>query len=86
MSTKSYYVILFHTICKFDVFIGVDIVMCHALIIVKEFHQAKTLSMFQSILLFLGKSINYDNALYISNYYINVDPLFQRLWIISGFP
>jgi hypothetical protein len=32
---------------------------------------AQALSMFQSILLSLGQSINHDNVLYISNYYIN---------------
>ena len=32
---------------------------------------AQTLSLFQSILLSLGQSINHGNALYISNYYIN---------------
>jgi hypothetical protein len=31
---------------------------------------AQALSMFQSILLFHGQSINHDNVLYISNYYI----------------
>ena len=31
---------------------------------------AQTSSMFQSILLSLGQSINHDNALYINNYYI----------------
>ena len=31
---------------------------------------AQALSMFLSILLSLGQSINHDNALYISNYYI----------------
>ena len=32
----------------------------------------QALSMFQSILLSLGQSINHDNALYISNYYISI--------------
>jgi hypothetical protein len=32
---------------------------------------AEALSMIQSILLFLGQSVNHDNALYISNYYMN---------------
>ena len=32
---------------------------------------AQTLSLLQSILLSLGQSINHDNALYISYYYIN---------------
>ena len=30
---------LFHISSKFDFFIGVDMVMCHALICVKEIHQ-----------------------------------------------
>ena len=33
-------------------------------------HDGQALSMFQSILLSLGQSINHDNVLYISNYYI----------------
>jgi len=35
-------------------------------------HAARALSLFQSILMSLGQSINHDNALYISNYYINI--------------
>jgi hypothetical protein len=34
---------------------------------------AQALSLFQSILLSLGQSINHDNALYISYYYININ-------------
>jgi len=34
--------ILFHISSTFDFFIGVDIVMCHALIYVKEIHQSLT--------------------------------------------
>jgi hypothetical protein len=34
--------ILFHISSKFDFFIGVDMVMCHALICVKEIHQSLT--------------------------------------------
>ena len=38
-------------------------------------HPTQALSLFQSILLSLGQSINHDNALYISNYYIsNLSP------------
>jgi hypothetical protein len=33
---------------------------------------ARALSLLQSILLSLGQSINHDNAIYISNYYINI--------------
>ena len=48
--------------------------MCHALICIKDIHQsltaAQALSLFQSTLS-LGQSINHDNALCISNYYIN---------------
>jgi hypothetical protein len=33
-------------------------------------HAAQALSMFQSILLSHGQSLNHDDALYISNYYI----------------
>ena len=33
---------LLHIISKFDFFIGVDMVMCHALICVKEIHQSLT--------------------------------------------
>ena len=58
MLANSYYVILFHTSSRSEVFIGVDMVMCHALISIKEIHQAKTLSMFQSILLSPGQSIS----------------------------
>jgi hypothetical protein len=32
---------------------------------------AQALSMFQSMLLSIGQSINHDNALYITNYYMN---------------
>jgi hypothetical protein len=32
----------------------------------------RALSLFQSILLSFGQSINHDNALNISNYYINI--------------
>jgi hypothetical protein len=34
--------VLFHISSKFDFFIGVDMVMCHALICVKEIHQSLT--------------------------------------------
>jgi hypothetical protein len=33
---------LFHISSKFDFFIGVEMVMCHALICVKEIHQSLT--------------------------------------------
>ena len=39
-------------------------------ILIMPLPAAQSLSMFQSILPSLGKSINHDNSLYISNYYI----------------
>ena len=39
---------------------------------------AQVFSMFQSILLSLGQSINNNNALYISNYNINNTILYQH--------
>ena len=63
---------LFHTSSRSEVFIGVYMAMCHALISVKEIHQAKTLSMFQSILLSLGQSISIgecpSNSPFLKNY------------------
>ena len=38
----NYQHMLFHISSKFDFFIGVEIVMCHALICVKEIHQSLT--------------------------------------------
>ena len=34
--------ILFHISSKFDFYIGVDMVMCHALLCIKEIHQSLT--------------------------------------------
>jgi len=43
----------------------------------------QALSMFQSILMSLGQSINHDNALYISNYYIIIQ-LSDRVYNVTS--
>ena len=42
---------------------------------------AQASSLFQSILLSLGQFINHDNAIYISNYYVNTNIL--HVYIIN---
>jgi hypothetical protein len=43
---------------------------------------AQALSLLQSILLSLGQSINHDNALFISNYYISRKPKNKSFYLI----